>query len=147
MFVEWTEGTAGDIPIDGYLLYMIKKGTGVQTLVYDGSLNPDTKTFEITGLETAEYYALSLKSVNFNGVSEPGPELVPVVCLAPTHIESVKYQSSTLSSITVYWKTPTDMGGCPLLSYALYVNDGLGGSSFTEVDSVQIRDRPYLTQH
>lgn len=28
LFVTWDEGTAGDIPISGYRLYMIEKGTG-----------------------------------------------------------------------------------------------------------------------
>lgn len=112
---------------------MIEKGTGEEVMVYDGRLNANTYSFLITGLTTAQYYALYVKSVNFNGISEPSPELIPVVCLAPSHLESVFYLSSTTSSITVGWETPTELGGCHLLSYALYVDDGLGGS-FTEVD-------------
>jgi hypothetical protein len=37
------------------------------------------------------------------------------------------------------------LGGCPTLSYALYMNDGVNG--FIEVDSEQIRDKPYLNEH
>jgi hypothetical protein len=69
------------------------------------------------------------------------------VCLAPNHIESVRYLSSTKTSINVGWKTPTYTGGCPLLSYSLFVNDGLGGSVFTEVNPVQINNKPYLNSY
>jgi hypothetical protein len=39
------------------------------------------------------------------------------------------------------------LGGCPTLSYALYINDGLNGTIFNEVDSAQIRNKPYLNKH
>jgi hypothetical protein len=32
LFIEWKEGTPGDIPIDGYLLYIIDISSGVVTL-------------------------------------------------------------------------------------------------------------------
>jgi len=147
LFVTWDRVAQGDIPIDGYLLYMIVKGSGESSLAYDGSFNPDTTNFLITSLQTGEYYALYLQSVNFNGVSQPGRELVAPVCLAPNHIESVKYISSTKSSINVGWTTPTYTGGCPLLSYSLYINNGLGGSLFSEVNPAQINDKPYITNY
>ena len=53
---------------------------------------------------------------------------------------------ATKTSISLEWSAPQDTGGCPILSYALYGDDGLGGS-YTEVDSTQIRDKPYLTAY
>ena len=50
LFIEWEEGTPGDIPIKGYKLFMIEKGTGESSLVYDGSLNPLTKRFWVRNL-------------------------------------------------------------------------------------------------
>ena len=101
----------------------------------------------ITNLTTGEYYSLFLQSVNFNGVSVPGLELVAPVCLAPNHIDSMEYISSTKNSITVGWDIPTYTGGCPILSFALYVDDGLGVGNFTEVDPNWIENKPYLTMY
>ncbi len=39
------------------------------------------------------------------------------------------------------------LGGCPTLSYALYINDGLNGTVFTEVEPLQIRNKPYLKKY
>ena len=33
------------------------------------------------------------------------------------------------------------------MSYAVHMNDGLGGSVFTEVDNASIANKPYLTEH
>ncbi len=49
--------------------------------------------------------------------------------------------------MTLGWTAPTDTGGCALLTYELYINDGLGGSSFQGIDSLALLNRPYLTQH
>lgn len=38
-------------------------------MVYDGSLNPTTFSFEITGLETGNYFAFYVVAVDFNSVS------------------------------------------------------------------------------
>ena len=39
------------------------------------------------------------------------------------------------------------MGGCPVWSYAVYMHDGEAASSYIEVDSIEIRNKPYITQH
>jgi hypothetical protein len=44
---------------------------------------------------------------------------------------------------------PWDDGGCPILSYAVFINDGLGGPITTEVNSAidtNVRDHPSLRQ-
>jgi hypothetical protein len=49
---------------------MIKKGGNEgYKMVYDGSLNPTTFSFEITGLETGNYFAFYVVAVDFNSVS------------------------------------------------------------------------------
>lgn len=94
LFVEWTEGPPGDIPVDGYQLYMIKKGgkDGYE-LVYDGSLNPTTFSYQVTGV-TGASYALYVVAVDFNSVSQPSPETVASVCLSPFHIENPYFISA-----------------------------------------------------
>lgn len=43
IWLTWTEGDAGDIPVLGFKVFQIYQGTGDSSMVYDGSLNPLTK--------------------------------------------------------------------------------------------------------
>lgn len=57
--------------------------------------------------------------------------------------------STSLPSFTLEWQAPSDDGGCPILSFAVFRNDGEGGDIITEVNSDQdtnIRDNPTLRQ-
>jgi len=103
VFIEWTQGTPGDIPIDGYKLYMIEMATGIVTLPYDGSKNPDVYSASIQNLVTGAYYSFYVVAVDFNGESLESESAVFVVCLAPTHIDSPDYVSSTQTSFTLSW--------------------------------------------
>ena len=71
MFLTWSESSIGDIPILGWKVYQISKGTGVSSLVYDGSLNPLTTSFNVTSLTTGAYYAFYVTARDFNGESTP----------------------------------------------------------------------------
>lgn len=49
--------------------------------------------------------------------------------------------------MTLEWSAPQDNGGCTVTGYAVYRNDGEGGTSWTEVNAVMdtnVRDRPDL---
>lgn len=123
---------------------MIDMQTGAVTLQYDGSNNPVVHSYTINHLTTGFYYSVYVIAVDFNDISLPTPEAVFAVCLAPTHIDSPYFISATKTSITMGWTEPDYMGGCPLLTYALYVEvDG----EYEETGSAEIRDRPYIVQH
>lgn len=47
VFIEWQEGTAGEIPILGYKLFMIELATGEVTIVFDGTINSDVKQYSV----------------------------------------------------------------------------------------------------
>lgn len=96
---------------------------------------------------TGAYYSFYVKSVNFNGVSSESQSAVFSVCLAPQQIDSPDYVSSTPNSITLSWKPPAFVGGCPILTYVMYMNDGQPQSNFTEVDSSLLLNKPYITNH
>jgi hypothetical protein len=67
---------------------MIEIATGIVTLEYDGSKNPDIFTYSIPDLVTGAYYSVYVQAVDFNGWSLESESAVFVVCLAPTHIDS-----------------------------------------------------------
>jgi hypothetical protein len=112
---------------------MIELSTGEVSMQYDGTLNADVKQYSVQGLQTGHYYSFFVEAINYNSESEQSSELVVSVCLAPTHIDSPYYISSTGSRFTLGWETPLFLGGCPTLSYAIYMDDGVNG--FIEVDS------------
>lgn len=59
----------------------------------------------------------------------------------PTLVEA------TSTEITVQWKQPLNNGGCSISGFALYMNDGLGGQTFIEIDSLLVRNKPGYTIH
>jgi hypothetical protein len=146
VFIEWTEGVSGDIPVQGYKLYMIEILTGQVTLEYDGSRNPDIFSHSVQNLQTAAKYSFYAVSVDFNGQSSESEEAELIVCLRPDHIDRPDYVESTKTSITVRWNRPTYTGGCPILTYRLWMDAGLTGT-FLDTDSSQILNKPYLTEH
>jgi hypothetical protein len=118
LLVTWVAVTPADsLPVDGYKLYMTELGTGTATCVYDGSAHSERLFHNVTGLQTGKRYSFYVVSVNANGVSEPSPELLAVVCVPPTGFPRPRRLSSTRDSVTLEWAAPSDTGGCPLLSY------------------------------
>lgn len=82
---------------------MIEMATGIVTLPYDGSKNPDIFSASVQPLVTGAYYSFYVVAVDFNGESLESESSVFVVCLAPTHIDSPDYVSSTKTSFTLRW--------------------------------------------
>mmetsp|Transcript_30242 Transcript_30242/g.29560 ORF Transcript_30242/g.29560 Transcript_30242/m.29560 type:complete len:364 (+) Transcript_30242:1022-2113(+) len=146
LYVQWTAVTGGSISTLGYKLYMSAAGQGSYSLAYDGSLNSATLSYSVNNLNTGEYYSFYVVAVNYNGESPISSELQAPVCVAPQDLSPPYYIASTTSTITLGWTSPADDGGCPIITYELYMNDGLGGATTTQVDPVSIDNKPYLTQ-
>jgi hypothetical protein len=147
LYVSWTAVVGGDIATLGYQLFVSSKGSGQFTKIYDGSQNPDTLSYNVTGLTTGQSYSFYVIAVNYNGISPlQSNEKQALVCLGPSDISPPYYVSSTETSILVGWTSPKDSGGCPITSYFLFINDGLGGAATTPVDAIQITGKPYLSQ-
>ena len=100
----------------------------------------------MTGLTTGKAYSFYVQAINYNGLSLLSDEVSSLACLAPTNMPTPYLISSTTSSITVGWEPPMSDGGCPIYTYALYVNDGLGNPP-TLTDDSQISGKPYLSSH
>jgi len=79
-------------------------------------------------------------AINYNGIGEPSDETFAYSCLAPWGMAIPQYISSTKTTITISWRPPLLDGGCPIYTYALYV-DG------TVTDENVIFKKPYLQRH
>jgi hypothetical protein len=49
--------------------------------------------------------------------------------------------------VIVNWLAPNDDGGCPILSYHLYLRDLQDASEFAEIDQLAVNNNPYLRSH
>jgi hypothetical protein len=58
-------------------------------------------------------------------------------------------KSATDNTMTVSWQAPDYDGGCPIISYALFIDDGITGSPTIEVNAANdpaIRNKPSLRE-
>jgi hypothetical protein len=87
-------------------------------------------------LTTGANYKFKVVAYNFNGPSSDSPISEFRVCGDPSGMAQPFRVSATVTtpSITVGWQEPTSNGGCPILGYIVYVDDGAGGS-FVEANS------------
>lgn len=104
--------------------------------------------YTATNLKTNGIYSFKVVSMNFNGLSLEESAIFNFnACLVPgSNVPPYKI-GSTATTITVGWEKPTDDGGCPLIGFAVYRDDGYGGDITTEVNLVNdlaVRNMPTL---
>jgi hypothetical protein len=123
--------------------------TGLYSEVFNGEQGyQDINTFIITkGIKSGEKYTFKVKGAYINGYTDESDENTIIACLPPSGMEAPAFVSSSSSGVTLSWKQPSSNGGCSITGFRLYVNDGLGGTTFTEIDSGTVRSKPEYTQH
>jgi hypothetical protein len=93
-------------------------------------------------------YFFSVVAYNFNGEGVWSDESYFLACNPPTPASAPTRLNSSVSSITVQWKTPFSDGGCPITGYSVHMDDGLSGD-FVEVNEsfdLSVRNNPGLHQ-
>jgi len=65
---------------------------------------------------------------NFNGAGALSSEAVFKSCTAPSGQSAPQLISVDQTSIELQWSPPLNDGGCPILSYEVYFDNGAGGS-------------------
>lgn len=128
---------------------MAKDSDGSYVQVYDGRNHRNVLKYIATDLDTGRVYRFKVSAYNLNGEGPMSPELITYSCIAPSRIDAPTRVTSTLTSITLQWNQPTDNGGCPILGYAVFRNNGENGEINTEVNTdydTNVRDKPTLRQ-
>lgn len=102
----------------------------------------------MTGLRTNGIYQFKVVAMNFNGLSllESDPFNFNA-CLRPGSFNPPFKIGSTSTTITIGWEKPVDDGGCPLIGFAVYRDDGSGGEIITEINisnDLAVRNMPTL---
>ncbi len=98
----------------------------IPRLVYDGSTNAYVYTYTSEELVTGGTYLFYLAAVNFNGEGELSDPAVFTVCTAPSGLKPPTVTATTDTIMDLVWTSPADDGGCPLIGYELYLDDGSG---------------------
>jgi len=133
----------------GYVLHITDPVTGSTWEAFNGvTLGLKTQIrANVLGLVTGKAYDFEVVAWNFNGVGTLSSTYSFYSCILPTGFIAPTRSTSTASSITIDWSTPADTGGCSISGYAVFKNDGAGGSTFTEANSASdaaIRNQPGL---
>jgi hypothetical protein len=127
---------------------MAPSGSQNFSVVYYGFNRPLTFIYTATNLRTGVTYQFKVASMNFNGQSLTTSAIFEFnACLVPSSFAAPSYIGSTASSITIAWQKPTDDGGCPLIGFAVFRDNGLGGAPTIEVNSINdaaVRSQPTL---
>jgi hypothetical protein len=87
---------------------------------------PEILEYTVGDLHTGLPYLLSAQTINQNGYSPHSTLATYYPCVNPVSIATPTYVESSQDdlSITIEWRAPEDNGGCAVLGYRLYRDDG-----------------------
>jgi hypothetical protein len=154
--------------IHGYLAYMmevnkaassVSQTEGEYTLVYNGTINPDTAEVVVKNLDgeavRAGYeYKVKVVATYLNGETAESAVASIMACSSLALADGVDWApllvSTSSTQMTLSWPdvpaaTPP-VDGCHITGYQLYMS-GDDGATYSEIDSALVRDKPNLHQH
>lgn len=91
--------------------------TGVTSLVYDGSNNPNILYHQVSNLASGNAYTFNLVAINFNGVGPKSNDAVFTACTPPSVLALPVASDTTTTTALITWTAPLSTGGCPITGY------------------------------
>ncbi len=125
----------------------MSQGTSEFELIYNEGQNPLIREFNVTELKVGLMYQFKVAAINFNGDSQLSDALVKYSCQLPSEPQPPFRFAGNRTQLTLRWQIPTEDGGCPLIGFNLFGNDGVGGSINMEINPTEINNRPSLTYY
>lgn len=149
--LSWTANTNWDSPggdVTGFKVYMAEGSGGVFTLIYS-TPSESISAYTISGLTPGQLYRFKVSAKNYNGEGPMSSIASIYACEGVQGISAPSYVSATNTTMVVSWEAPAFDGACPVLSYALFRDDGITGTPTIEVNTANdpnIRNKPTLRQ-
>jgi hypothetical protein len=144
--LAWSVSADTELPVIGYVINRDDGYGANYRVVYNGKDYPNVLKYSIAGLQTGITYRFTLQAINFNGLSPESEPAKFTVCLVPQKLKVPVLKAVTKTMMDLTWTSPLTDGGCPITSYAIYVDDGNGGA-FTEKDATDVNNIPELREH
>eukprot|EP00744_Colponema_vietnamica_P003777 GILI01005732.1.p1 GENE.GILI01005732.1~~GILI01005732.1.p1 ORF type:complete len:2203 (+),score=253.12 GILI01005732.1:565-6609(+) len=133
----------GGSPFTGFLLLKDDGEGGTFAVEKDFSRvgSFETTDFDVLDLTPGYTFRFKVRAVtsatlisNFPAAPE-SPILTVIAGISPSIMSAPTKVSSARNALTVSWSAPARTGGSPILGYRLYMNDGLGSQTFTQIYS------------
>lgn len=116
--------------------------------MYNGKSDNNNLFYLVSNLTTGLKYTLRAYALNFDGVSlQASTPASYYVCTEAEHFAGPVIVDQTSTAINIAWAAPEDDGGCRILSYVVYRDDGNGANIDVEVNTDNdpaVRDLPSL---
>ena len=127
--LHWNKITTDTLPVTGYLLYADSGLNDDFRLAYDGSNQPEqvSYVFMRKNLSNVLTYRFYVTAINFNGEGLKSSIAYMKACTSPIFIERPQIMDLTQTKISIQWKKPLNDGGCLVLGYRIYLDDGANG--------------------
>jgi len=112
------------------------------------SVGPSLTQISVQGLVKGKAYRFYVQAHSFNEIGEASTIATLYACTPPSGLKAPQFVETSPTSMTLHWHEPTDNGGCPLLGYSLFRDDGLSSVPSIEVNSDNdplVRNIPTLT--
>lgn len=122
--LEWDEILDTQLPVLGYSL-KVNDGFGGKDFVnvFAQIAPPNVRSYLVSNLITGREYDFTIQASNFNGAGEASYPTSFIICTAPKELAAAQMTSYTQNTMELTWLAPNITGGCPVLSYSIYLKD------------------------
>ena len=138
MVLQWAAPATTDSPGGDVIGYRLEVDDGLGSdfsIVYDSANTPSLTQLVLGGsnglhsIVPGRPYRMRLTGRAFNGLAAASDIVTIYSCELPSGLEPPLLQSIAGTDMTLGWSEPSGKGSCPLLGYAIYVDDGSSGDA------------------
>ena len=117
------------------------------SVIYDGSFNPQLNEQYVNNLIPGREYIFQIEAVNVNGPGVKSNFVSQISCIAPDFMPLPTIENIDRESVTLSWKPPQNLGGCPVTQFALYRDNGANSEINIQIDPPAFANKPDLFQY
>ena len=146
--IDWSFVADTQMPgglITNYQVLMDTNISGDFKVIYTASAS--LKNFAVDFLQPGTLYRFKIQAKNFNGWGPESPVGQAYTCVKPSTPAIPKVIATSSNTMTFEWTAPEDDGACPIISYAVFRDDGITGIPLIEINSdndLNVRNKPTL---
>lgn len=148
--VQWDQVAPTETPggfIKGYRLYMRKINGGKQHVAYENRNLNSVRQYTATNLTAGDEYVFTLQAYQTNGFTEDLDSITLKVCAQPSYLYPPELINVDTTQMELQWEPPLSCGGCSIVQYTLYKNDGSDDGELLSIDTSDFTSDATKTSH